>query len=140
MVVLLQTCFVRGVGDWAKVVAVAGNVTAGSTREYTDDGVSQAVTAKVGVATKADVAMPNPVLLAPYRTFPEIEQPIGSFVFRARSNGSDNAPSFALFEADGGAWRIDAMERIVAWLKKGADTTFASSMPKDTGVDVNVIY
>lgn len=140
MVVLLQTCFVRGVGDWQKVIAVAGNVTDGATREYTDDGVSQAVTARVGVATKADVLMPNPVMLAPYRTFPEVEQPISSFVFRARSGGGDSKPTFALFEADGGAWRIEAMERISDWLKGASDDSFPTAGPKDAVVDLNVIY
>lgn len=140
MVVLLQTCFVRGVGDWQKVIAVAGNVSDGATRDYSDDGISQAVTARVGVATKADVLMPNPVRLAPYRTFPEIEQPVSDFVFRARSGGGDSKPTFALFEADGGAWRIEAMERIAAWL--GAESNRAFGEPDSDGdaVKLHVIY
>ena len=144
MVVLLQTCFVRNAGDWVKVIAVAGNVTDGATRDYTDDGISQAVTARVGVASKADVAMPNPVQLAPYRTFPEIEQPLSSFVFRAKSGGGDSKPTFALFEADGGAWRIEAMQRIAEWLQAGADMAFnepeIGDGEADASIDLNVIY
>lgn len=140
MVILLQTCFERNVGDWAKVVAVAGNVTAGSTRDYTDDGVSQAVTAKVGVASKADVVMPNPVLLAPFRTFPEVSQPISQFVFRAKSNGPDAAPTFALFEADGGAWRNVAMAEIADWLQGAAERELAHPAADEVGISLNVIY
>lgn len=140
MVVLLQSCFVRNEGDWAKVLALAGNVSAGATRDYTDDGMSQAVTARVGVASKADVVVPNPVMLAPYRTFPEIKQPVSSFVFRARSNGADSAPSFALFEADGGAWRIEAMQSIAEWLQAGADMAFDQPEADEASIDLNVIY
>ena len=140
MVIFLQTCFARNAGDWAKVIAVAGNVTDGATREYADDGVSQAVTARVGVATKADVAMPNPVRLAPFRTFPEIEQPLSSFVFRAKSGGADSKPTFALFEADGGAWRIEAMERISEWLDGTAKVALAPAVDGDETIDLHVIY
>jgi len=140
MVVYLQTCFVRNAGDWVKVLAVAGNVTAGATRDYTDDGISQAVTARVGVATKADVAMPNPVQLAPFRTFPEIEQPLSSFVFRARSNGPDSTPSFALFESDGGAWRIEAMRRISDWLKGACDKAIPTAGDGGAAIPLTVIY
>ena len=140
MVILLQTCFVRNAGDWAKVITVAGNVTDGAARDYADDGISQAVTIRSGVASKADVAMPNPVRLAPYRTFPEIEQPVSSFVFRARSGGEHGKPTFALFESDGGAWRIEAMQRVADWLKGAADDSFPTASPKDSVVDLNVIY
>lgn len=51
-----------------------------------------------------------------YRTFMEIEQPESEFVFRARK--ADSLPHFALFEADGGAWRIEAMKRIKAYLEE----------------------
>ncbi len=51
-----------------------------------------------------------------YRTFMEIAQPESEFVFRARK--ADSLPHFALFEADGGAWRIEAMKRINAYLEE----------------------
>lgn len=138
IVVLLQTCFVRNAGDWVKALTVAGNVSDGVTRDFSDDGISQAGTIRSGIASMADVAMPNPVQLAPYRTFPEIEQPLSSFVFRARSGGGDSKPTFALFESDGGAWRIEAMQRISDWL--GAEAEKVKPVTGDVIIDVNVIY
>jgi hypothetical protein len=78
-----------------------------------DDGISQAVTIKTGVASVAEAEVPNPVLLAPYRTFPEIEQPESKFIFRMQSG-----PMAAIFEADGGVWKNEAMRRIKGYLIK----------------------
>lgn len=78
-----------------------------------DDGISQAVTIKTGVASVADAKVPNPVLLAPYRTFPEIEQVESKFIFRMKEG-----PRAALFEADGGVWKNEAMRRIKECLIK----------------------
>ncbi|KHO31340.1 hypothetical protein OR63_10900, partial [Clostridium tetani] len=78
-----------------------------------DDGVSQAATIKTGVASVNEVKVPNPVVLAPFRTFPEIEQPESKFIFRMQSG-----PRAALFEADGGAWRNEAMIKIKAYLEE----------------------
>jgi len=77
-----------------------------------DDGVSQSAAIKVGVASVAEVVIPNPVILAPFRTFPEIEQPQSKFIFRMQTG-----PQCALYEADGGAWRNVAMESIKEYLK-----------------------
>ncbi len=45
----------------------------------------------------------------------EVEQPESKFVFRMRK-GVDG-PEAALFEADGGAWKIEAMKRIKEYLE-----------------------
>lgn len=68
---------------------------------------------KTGIANIEDVVLPNPVTLRPYRTFNEVEQPASSFVFRAK-----DGPMFALFEADNGAWRGQAMQNIKAYLER----------------------
>lgn len=78
-----------------------------------DDGISQAVTIKTGVASVADAKVPNPVLLAPYRSFPEIKQVESKFIFRMKEG-----PRAALFEADGGVWKNEAMRRIKDYLVK----------------------
>jgi hypothetical protein len=57
------------------------------------------------------------VNLAPYRTFQEIEQPSSPFLFRIKGTPGEGVQC-ALFEADGGAWRLDAVARIEAWLTK----------------------
>ena len=65
------------------------------------------------MATVADVVVPNPVTLMPRRTFFEIEQPASPFIFRMQSG-----PTCALFEADGGAWQQEAMQRIAIYLRQ----------------------
>ena len=76
---------------------VAGNIQAGTTANYDDDGVSQKTTIKIGIANKTDVIVPNPMKLRPYRTFAEIEQPESSYVFRIMD--TDRGPAFKLVEA-----------------------------------------
>jgi len=79
-----------------------------------DDGISQRVTARTGVARVAEVDLPNPVTLQPYRTFPEAQQPESDFVFRVRQ--IDGKVGVALFEADGGRWKLQAALNIKEWL------------------------
>ena len=62
-----------------------------------------------GVASKSDVIVPNPVCLAPYRTFQEIAQPYSNFVFRMADK---QVPAFSLIEAEGGVWKNEAVDRI----------------------------
>jgi hypothetical protein len=98
--------------DLKTILKVVGNIKEENVANYGDDGVSQQVTAKTGVATVGNIKVPNPVILKPYRTFIEVEQPESAFVFRLQ-----NGPRCALFEADGGAWKIAAMARIRDYLK-----------------------
>jgi hypothetical protein len=100
--------------DRAKILRLVGNITDGATRNYNDDGVTQQVTAKVGITRVEGVAVPNPVLLIPYRTFPEIVQPKSNFIFRMKAG--EQKPGCALFEADGGRWKIEAVASIKQWL------------------------
>lgn len=79
-----------------------------------DDGISQRVTARTGVARVAEIDLPNPVTLQPYRTFPEAAQPKSDFVFRVRQN--DGKVGVALFEADGERWKLQAALNIKEWL------------------------
>lgn len=108
----LQSAFVRNT-DRDVVLKVVGNIKEEDVKTYGDDGVSQSVTAKVGVATVGQVEVPNPVALAPYRTFVEVEQPTSNFVFRMQKG-----PSSALFEADGGAWKLEAIKNIKTYLEE----------------------
>ncbi|MFA7171562.1 MAG: hypothetical protein WC180_06235 [Candidatus Paceibacterota bacterium] len=101
--------------DLAKIRQIVGNVRTEEVMSFSDDGVSQMVNAKSSITRVENVVIPPRVKLAPYRTFIEIEQPESEFVFRAKKG--DGLPYFALFEADGGAWRIEAMKRIKAYLE-----------------------
>lgn len=108
----LQSCFLDS-EDKEIMLKVVGNIAEDNVRSTGDDGTSQIVTAKTGVASLSNVKVPNPVALAPYRTFNEVGQPESNFVFRMK-----DGPRCALFEADGGAWRLEAMQNIKAYLEK----------------------
>ena len=101
--------------DKALLLKFAGTVEAGTVAEYGDDGISQKATVKTGIASKGDAIIPSPARLKPFRTFVEVDQPISSFIFRMKDDRSGGVQC-ALFEADGGAWKISAMEAIKAYL------------------------
>ena len=107
----LKSCFVPA-EQRENLIALLGNVTEEAVKTTTDDGFSQSVVAKTGIATVANVKIPSIVKLTPYRTFLEIEQPDGEFLCRMQ-----NGPKVALFEADGGAWRLEARKRIKLYLE-----------------------
>jgi len=69
-----------------------------------------------GGACLEAAAVPNPVMLAPYRTFPEVEQPASPFVLRLKQGPEGGRPSLALFEADGGKWQLEAVKRVRTYL------------------------
>jgi hypothetical protein len=109
-IIALQTRFVDA-HDRARVLDTVGNVTANAQVKTKDDGVSQEITTRKGLIDFAPV--PNPVTLAPYRTFREVEQPASPFILRVQQSGQHAA----LFEADGAAWKLEAVKRVAAWLE-----------------------
>lgn len=107
--------------DLEAILKVAGNVEAKTTANYGDDGVSQKTTIKQGIASKADVLVPNPVTLVPYRTFLEVKQPPSEFVFRIRDDRGE--PAFKIVEAEGGLWHNEAMNNIKQYLIENLQDT-----------------
>lgn len=110
--IMLQSSFVDN-KDKGILLKYTGLIQDDAVKTIGDNGVSQAVTIKTGVASVAQAEVPNPVTLAPYRTFPEIEQPESTFIFRMKEG-----PSAALYEADGGAWRNTSILRIKEYLSE----------------------
>lgn len=110
-VIAFQSKFVRN-NDRDILLQVMGKVVEESVKDTGDDGISQAISIRSGVASKADVKVPNPVTLIPYRTFVEVKQPESKFVFRMK-----DGPRGAIFEADGGAWRNQAISNIREYLE-----------------------
>jgi hypothetical protein len=106
----LQTRFDSSL-DRNLVLQFASTMTHEAVNTSADDGIGQTVTAKAGVALRATVPVPNPVKLVPFRTFREVQQPDSLFVLRVNPQ-----TQLGLFEADGGAWRLQAIERIGVWL------------------------
>lgn len=109
--IMLQSQFADS-ANRALVLQLSGSLRSEQSNQIADDGVSQKVTINRGVATAADVTVKNPVVLQPLRTFYEVAQPESPFILRF--NESANA---ALFEGDGGAWKLRAVANIRAWLE-----------------------
>ena len=113
----LQTRFVDA-DDRGKLLALLGNVKHESVKTALDDGMTQIVTGRVGVAMVADVAVPNPVTLTGFRTFRDVVHPSALFILRVQGGKTGGLPEVALFEADGGAWQLQAIARVRDWLKE----------------------
>lgn len=110
--IMLQSSFVEK-GDREVLLKYTGLIKDEAVKTTGDDGISQQVTVKTGVASVGQAVVPNPVILAPYRTFPEIEQPESKFIFRMK-----DGPRAAIYEADGGAWRNVAILSIKEYLQE----------------------
>jgi hypothetical protein len=112
MMIDLQANFQKN-EDLELVLKAVGNIEKKNGQAYSDDGCSQVATMTVGIAAKADVIVPNPVELIPYRTFQEVEQPASKFVFRI---GDKEVPAFKIVEAEGGIWKNEAVSNIKTFL------------------------
>ena len=109
--IMLQSMFIDD-ADRNLVLDFASHLKIEKGAEVQDNGISQMATVRDGVASLAQAKTPNPVTLRPYRTFNEVEQPASQFVFRINKSAN-----LALFEADGGKWKLEAVESIANYLK-----------------------
>ena len=110
-IVYIQSSFVQD-DVTSAILRVLGSVVQGKEAEYADDGLTQRVTARAGVTRREVVDLPNPVTLRPFRTFMDIEQPASLFVLRLKAGRDGEQPSVSLTEADGGAWKNQAIASI----------------------------
>ena len=111
MIIALRSKYVR-TGILDEHVQLLGSIFEESSVTTLDDGISQSAVVKKGVALKANRTINPIVRLVPYRTFSEVEQPASDFLFRLKEGGMA-----ALFEADGGAWEIEARHNIAEFLR-----------------------
>lgn len=124
-IIAVLSCCVQG-GDRDYVAKLAGNAMAEHISTAQDDGVSQTLGTRSGAHMATQETVKNIVSLQLYRTFREVEQPGSNFLFRLQQSG-DNLPTFAFFEADGGAWKLSAIENVARYLRSRiADAVIAS--------------
>lgn len=90
---------------------VAESLTEEGCVKASDDGVSQALATRQGVSLDASVEFKNPVFLAPFRTFPEIKQPVSPYLFRV-----GKGPTLALHETHETEWQLTAVKAIAEFL------------------------
>lgn len=110
--IYLQSRFIQN-HDRELLLKFTGLIKEENVKQTGDDGISQKITIKTGITTVGEAIVPNPVELAPWRTFQEVLQPESLFIFRMK-----DGPTAALFEADGGAWRLEAINRIKQYLEE----------------------
>lgn len=113
--IALLTCFEPSKGDIAKLREFCASVRDTSELGLADDGVSQSVSAKSGVAAVLATAVRNPWQLAPFRTFAEVDQPLSPYVLRFFK--SSEGPKAGLFETGNAQWKPAAVAAIATWLR-----------------------
>ena len=114
-VIALSSLFVQTESLLA-LAQVAGNLAKETEIRQEDDGFTQRVTAKDGVVRLKEITVKPRVTLQPFRTFLEVDQPEGEYIFRVQHD-ERRGNLCALFEADGGLWKLKAMDILSSWLK-----------------------
>ena len=104
--------------DTQSVIKMIANIVNCDNQELTDDGVSQSVRTQRGTQV-GQQEVKSIIKLAPFRTFPDVAQPVSEFLFRIRDNGRH----FGLFEADGGRWKLDAKKNIADYVNTFFEAT-----------------
>lgn len=115
MVIQLRSLFLQ-TPDTAYLLDLISHMTDNEKVTTHDNGVTQSVEAKKGIALKEMVEIRPRVKLTPFRTFLEVEQPESEFLLRIREDGA-----VGLFEADGGVWKLVAKRSIVQYLEERLD-------------------
>ncbi len=95
---------------------LVSKLTAESGKTLSDNGASQEVQVRSGITMKENKKIKNPVTLAPFRSFPEIDQPESEFVFRIKRSGHGGDLFCSLHPCDGSAWRLEAIDSIAGYL------------------------
>lgn len=111
-IIHLKTAFIQN-EDSEYVLKLLSSISQEDGVKTDDNGITQTVTAKTGIAMKTNVAVKPIVKLRPYRTFLEVEQPESDFILRM-----GEGPKIALFEADGGMWKIQAKKNIKQYFEE----------------------
>lgn len=110
-IIKIQSLFQR-TDNADRIINLASSIRINEGSDLTDNGISQQVTVRQGVDVRKE-EVPNPIELKPFRTFLEVDQPESAFVFRLDKQGR-----CALFEADGGIWKNEAMYNIREYLEE----------------------
>lgn len=120
-IISLQSLFVPS-ETLDNIMDNAGNIVNEMIINHNDDRMSQSLEVRTGLSQRGKVKVENPVKLRPWRTFREVDQPEGDFILRFKGGVKDQRPVQAsLWEADGGRWRIQAMQSIKEWLEFETD-------------------
>lgn len=106
--------------DTLYIIDLLSSISDKNDMKTTDNGLTQQVTVKQGIALKKNESVRPRVTLKPYRTFLEVEQPASEFLLRMRPGDPENGRGalIGLFEADGGAWKLEAKHSIAQYFEE----------------------
>lgn len=97
----------------AYLLQLLSSISSESKVSSVDNGVTQQVEAKSGIALNSMVEIKPRVILKPFRTFIEVEQPESEFLLRVSQSGE-----IGLFEADGGVWKLEATRNVAKYFEE----------------------
>lgn len=98
--------------DTKYLLSLLSSISNESKVTSTDNGVTQKVEARSGIALSQMVEIKPRVALRPFRTFIEVEQPESEFLLRIDQNGC-----IGLFQADGGVWKLEATRNVADYFE-----------------------
>ena len=108
----LRSLFIPNEGT-AYLLDLLSRITDEKSVSSKDNGVTQVVEARQGVALNAVVEVKPRILLRPFRSFLEVEQPESEFLLRV-----DADKGIGFFEADGGVWKLEAKRNIADYFAR----------------------
>lgn len=111
-VIQIQSLYIPN-DDTRYLLKLLSSVSQESKVSSKDNGVSQTVEARTGVALTTNLEVRPYVNLQPFRTFLEVPQPESMFLLRL-----DNDGKVALIEADGGVWKLEATRNIAGYFEE----------------------
>jgi hypothetical protein len=97
------------------LIRVVSSLSSGKITTSKDDGISQTVEVKAGVTLNDKKKIDNPIMLKPWRTFHEAEQPESKYILRVKQK-DDERPQLALFNSENDFWELQAMQNIKKFL------------------------
>ena len=98
--------------DTKYLLSLLSSISKESKVTSSDNGVTQKVEARQGIALTSMVELKPRVSLKPFRTFIEVEQPESEFLLRIDDNGC-----IGMFPADGGVWKLEATRNVAAYFE-----------------------
>lgn len=110
--IVLRSQFIRNEGT-EYLLDFLSRVSDENSVSSDDNGMTQTVQVKKGIALAAREQVRPIVNLRPYRAFLEVEQPESAFLIRVREG-----IQVGIIEADGGMWKIEARRNIAAYLER----------------------
>ncbi len=111
-IIQLRSLFIQNEGS-AYLLDLLSRINTEQGVTTSDNGVTQTVTARQGIALSEKVAIKPRVSLQPFRTFLEVAQPESEFLLRLNEQGN-----VGLFEADGGVWKLEAKRNVAAYFER----------------------